>query len=226
MSFMNFLKKVFKYLRLQFLFLLGRIRGLYSPGQYEIKAGYIHRRKPVYFDDRNLKDEYQNEVYELARLYAEQNNCRQILDIGCGSAYKLLKYFSGYETTGIEVEETYHFLKEKYPDRVWIKAGDNLIQRQYADIIICSDVIEHVSNPDELIQFIEGIGFKMLFLSTPERDMIRGRVDYGPPDNKAHMREWNSAELHKYLSRHFAIISHQVTNIEQATQLVICKPKT
>jgi SAM-dependent methyltransferase len=222
---MSLIRKGFKYLRLRFLFLLGKLRGLYSPGQYAIKAGYIHRNKSVYFDDRNLKDEYQNEVYELARLYAERNRCRQILDIGCGSAYKLLKYFSDYETTGVDVEETYNFLKKKYPDRIWIKAGDNKSQFQHTDIIICSDVIEHVSNPDELIQFIKGIRFKLLFLSTPERDMIRGRVDYGPPENKAHMREWNSSELHKYLSRYFEIISQQITNIEQATQLIICRPK-
>ena len=161
----------------------------------------------------------------MARSYADEFSYKMILDIGCGSAFKLLYYFSDMNTVGIEVNTTYDFLKEKYPDRTWITSDEPANFPSDADIIICADVIEHVRDPDELLATIMKVRFKYLFLSTPERDLVRGRVDYGPPDNKAHVREWNQAEFHEYISRYFSIVAHTITNTEQATQLIICTPR-
>ena len=223
---MNLFNKTVKYFKLRALFFLGKIRGLFTAKQYGIKSGYIHRSKSVYFDDRALTDEYQNEVYQLARFYADEKKYKSIADVGCGSGYKLIKYFVDFKTVGVEVNPTYDFLTKKYQEREWIDA--ELINKSSitADIVICADVIEHVKNPDELLQQIKHIRFELLFLSTPERDMVRGAIDYGPPDNKAHIREWNAREFYEYIAGHFEIIAHQITNIEQATQLVICRPKT
>jgi len=226
MSELNLFQKGVKYFRLRFLFMGGKIRSLYTPEQYGIKKGYRHRHESIYFDDRELTDEYQNEVYQMARSYADQFSYKTILDLGCGSAFKLLKFFSGFSTAGIEVNPTYDFLKEKYPGRTWINADEPATFPSEADIIICADVVEHVRDPDELLATIRKIRFKFLFLSTPERDLVRGRVDYGPPDNKAHVREWNQAEFHDYISRHFSIVAHTVINPEQGTQLIICSPST
>jgi len=216
------IQKAIKYFRLRILFLAGKIRSLYSPKQYEIKGGYRHRHRSIYFDDRELTDEYQNEVYQLARSYADKFSCKKILDVGCGSAFKLMKYFCDFDTEGIDVSPTYDFLRKRYPGRTWINADEPSTYPSDAEIIICADVIEHVKDPDELLDTISKIRFKFLFLSTPERDLVRGWVDYGPPDNKAHVREWNQAELYQYISRHFSIQAHTIINPEQATQLMIC----
>jgi SAM-dependent methyltransferase len=222
---MNLVSKTVKYFKLRMLFLLGKLRALSLPKQYGIKRGYRHRDRSIYFDDRALTDEYQDEVYQLARFYADHHMYKNIVDIGCGSGYKLIKYFSDCNTTGIEVNPTHDFLTKKYPGRTWKNVDDLNPGSIEADIIICADVIEHVKDPGDLLQLIKQIRFRLLFLSTPERDMIRGVVDYGPPDNEAHIREWNASEFYEYISMHFTIISHMITNIEQATQLIICKPK-
>jgi SAM-dependent methyltransferase len=217
--------KVFRRIEVTFLYITGKLRALFSHSRYNIKRGYRHRDKAVYFDDTALKDEYQREVYELARFYLNKYHYTNVVDIGCGSGYKLLQFFSDYDTTGIEVSPTYEFLLAKYPGRKWINA---LHKEQYpsvADVIICADVIEHLEDPDELIETISNMEFKFLFLSTPERDLARGWYDYGPPDNTAHVREWNAKELRQYISNYFEIVSHQVTNIEDATQLLICRKK-
>ena len=139
-----------------------------------------------------------------------------------------MKYFSDFTTTGIEMSPTYEYLTKKYPGRNWINLDemDKLANRGSgltADLIICADVIEHVKDPLELLQQLKHMKFELLFLSTPERGLVRGAVDYGPPDNDSHVREWNAAEFREFLGPHFEIISHQVTNIEQGTQLVICR---
>ncbi|MGZ8523050.1 MAG: class I SAM-dependent methyltransferase [Chitinophagaceae bacterium] len=222
---MKLLYQLYRYCEVTFLFILGKVRALFKTSRYGIKSGYRHRKNYRYFDDTSLKDEYQNEVYQLARFYADKYAYKKIADIGCGSAYKLMKYFPDLDTTGIDVDPTYTFLKKNYPDRNWIKADSNNKPALTAEIIICADVIEHVVNPDELLRSISSMQFELLFLSTPERNMARGWYDYGPPDNEAHVREWNSSELVSYISRYFDIVSHQITNIEQSTQLLICKKK-
>ena len=69
------------------------------------------------------------------------------------------------------------------------------------------------------------VDFGILFLSTPERNLVRGWYDYGPPENVCHIREWNAKEFRRYVAAHFEIISHQITHVEDATQLLICKKK-
>jgi 2-polyprenyl-3-methyl-5-hydroxy-6-metoxy-1,4-benzoquinol methylase len=221
---MKLFYKSVKYFKLRALFLFGKIRALFTQKQYCIKRGYRHRCQSIYFDDRALTDEYQDEVYHLARFYSDQYRYKNIADIGCGSGYKLMKYFSEFNTIGIEVSPTYDFLAKEYPGRNWININDLNNRPVAADIIICADVIEHIKDPQEFLQLIKRIKFELLFLSTPERDLIRGAVDYGPPHNAAHLREWNASEFREYISGHFEIISHMVTNIEQSTQLIICRP--
>jgi len=84
-----------------------------------IRAAYKHRHDYAYFDDTSLKDEWQREVYVRAQQIAEQYNLRTVYDVGCGSAYKLIKHFGAYETVGFDVPETLAFLRKTYPDRTW-----------------------------------------------------------------------------------------------------------
>lgn len=203
---------------------IGKVYGLFDKGEYQIKKGYRHRETYNYDDDRSYTDEYQQEVYQLANYCMDENQYSSILDIGCGSAFKLLKYFHDKSTVGIDVSPTYEYLKKKYPDRKWIHASKTEDIPTKSDIIICADVIEHVLEPDKLLNMISKIEFKYLFLSTPERDMLYGIQNYGPPANPTHVREWNYREFNSFVSKYFEIESHQITHIEHTTQLLICRP--
>jgi len=222
---MNILKKIFRRFEVTILFFIGKFESILYESEYYIKRGYRTRKKALHCDDTQHTDEYQKQVYELAGFYLKKYGYKNVIDIGCGSGYKLIEYFSDCNTVGVDVEQTYQFLKQKYPDRVWIDAANPKQIPKNTDIIICSDVIEHVTDPDTLLELIKGIDFKVLFISTPERDFVRGWYHYGPPDNECHIREWNAKEFRKYINVHFDIISHQITNIEDATQLLICVHK-
>src|SRR4051812_28257713 len=86
---------------------------------YFIRANYEARTSYFHHDDTPLKDEFQDEVYFIANELRLCNGYNKIADIGCGSAYKLIKYFSSCDTTGFEIEPTLSCLKERYPDRRW-----------------------------------------------------------------------------------------------------------
>ena len=47
----------------------------------------------------------------------------------------------------------------------------------------------------------------------------------GPPRNPAHQREWNYNEFNRYISEYFDVIDQRVTNLQQATQMIICVKK-
>jgi hypothetical protein len=66
------------------------------------------------------------------------------------------------------------------------------------------------------------MNFDWLIISTPERDAVAGKNDYGPPRNTAHYREWNVAEFNEYVSRWFKIEEHHVFNDRSITQAVVC----
>lgn len=205
--------------------IFGISRAPFLKSQFAIKRGYLHRKYDRYFNDLLNTDEYQKEVYLYARRLMSENNFRRIADIGCGSGYKLVNYLAEYETLGIDLTETVRFLESKYPDREWMEIDQFRLHQHSTEMIICADVIEHLVNPDTLLQDINRIQhWKYLIISTPERDLRRGKFSYGPPENEYHVREWNSGELIKYLSNYCKIENHFISNKEQCTQVVLCSP--
>jgi 2-polyprenyl-3-methyl-5-hydroxy-6-metoxy-1,4-benzoquinol methylase len=75
------------------------------------------------------------------------------------------------------------------------------------DLIICCDVIEHLMDPDILLNYIKRFSHNdsLIVFSTPERDLLRG-PDCMVSEKPEHVREWNHKEFLKYLkSRGFVI---------------------
>jgi SAM-dependent methyltransferase len=185
------------------------------------------------YDDTGCEDEYQDEVYSYAKNRFLQENFASTLDIGCGSGFKLIKYFNNSKTTGLEIGATLEFLKGKYPDKSWMKSDFDRPPEDH-DLIICSDVIEHLKNPEDLLSFISKMNFKLLVISTPDRDKVQsyhfGRLFNGPPSNREHVREWNSAEFKKLIQDHFHIEeqflckSHR-THSDNLCQVVVARKK-
>lgn len=192
---------------------------------YSIKPGYHHAVSAEDFDDTPNKDEWQRSVYELALAKAATLENPSILDLGCGSAYKLINMFGQYHTTGVEVEPTYSWLKQQYPQREWVLFEEADPAALKADLVICSDVIEHIPNPDDLMEFLEDVPFRLLVISTPERDLVAGEKDFGPPANTSHFREWNGAEFRNYLRRWFKVEEHHVLSDKSITQVAVCSKK-
>lgn len=191
--------------------------------RYCLPDNYVIRLDPIFHDDRKLKDEYQNSVYRYARMVLDLRAHACVQDIGTGSGFKLLKYFSHAETIGIDLPQTVKWLRKEYPRRSWAEAPD-----PECDLLICSDVIEHVLCPDDLLNQLFNIRFKDLIISTPARELLPNKD--GPPDNPAHVREWASEEFRRYIKDRmasfrfpvpdFSIQYFGIANQEQATQLI------
>lgn len=166
---------------------------------------------------RNLAAEvYQFPVYKFLSNYIKKNEIIKVIDIGCGVGRKLTYVHKENPTVsiiGIDQEDPINYCKNTYNFGEWY--SDDFENSQLADdikskLIISSDVIEHIVNPNLLLDYIKTklASDGVVILSTPERDSFRGTdCNYSP--NKHHIREWNYEEFEKYLeSNGFEIIEH------------------
>ena len=196
---------------------------------YAIYPGYIARSNPDAWDDTVLPLDArlaaQREVYEYARAIASDQGCRRIFDVGCGSGAKLIHWFpqSEFEVIGVELAPTLAYLRKTYPERRWISPDQ---EAPSVDFVICADVIEHFSDPDQLLDYIARTGAKWIVISTPDRDSLDNYS--GPPRNPCHAREWSMPEFRAYISTHFEV-SLQFTSVQKAIedggapQVVLCR---
>ena len=232
-------------------------------GNYYIKDGYkcnlIGKKTTVpYFAWKAIKKVvfpfsdwkadasiWQYAAYEFAaNVYSEKiikpssKTSPSVLDIGCGYGFKAKEFFYPIckDFTGIDAKYFIKFCKKSHSFGQWL--ADNIenpkldLNRKF-DLIISMDVIEHLVDPDKLLQYIKKHSHPESFIviSTPERDLTSNRKGLGPPDNKLHIREWNRDELHKYIEStgflkiqdHFVVESKKGSKKKEC-QVILCKP--
>ena len=171
---------------------------------YFLKEGYKVRTAVKDFT-APPRDSFQNAVYDSARKIAVGAGVKTVVDIGCGSGVKLVERFaSDFKIHGVEMPHKLQRLRETYPDYSWGTLDEDI----KCDLMICADVIEHFTDPDELLDRFLEIDFGTCVLSTPERDRVRGKRHMGPPGNQHHAMEWNFRELRSYIGSKFSVKDH------------------
>ena len=192
---------------------------------YGMLPGYRARHEPQHFDDTANTDDWQREVYIFAADLMAREALASVHDVGCGSGFKLIKYLGQHHTIGFDVPSTVEHLRTQYPDREWKSAPFSARDIPPADMVICSDVIEHVPDPDALLGFVGGLAKRLMVFSTPERNFLYrpgSKYRYGPPSNPSHVREWSADEFSRYIASRFDILHHEITNAVQGTQMILC----
>lgn len=187
--------------------------------RYGIRPGYrFNYFAGVYRDNQEAAAYYQRAVYELVVKLMKKEGVKKVVDVGCGHGVKLAEIVAAYtkEIVGIDMEHSINYCQKKYNFGEWKVdniADSKLEFEEKFPMVICADVIEHMGNPDVLVEYLKRLMDRksILVLSTPERDKVRGTGDVGPPDNPAHVREWNKSELNEYLtSKGLKILEHKL----------------
>jgi len=188
-----------------------------------IKNGYqINTQLTHYLDSEEEALIYQLDVYAFAQKQLKDRNIRSVLDIGCGLGLKLEKYILPYcsNIVGIDAKHAIAYCKKHHVFGHWYTDDierPQLQLNQTFDLIISSDVIEHLVNPDCLLHYMQQFAHPQtqLIISTPERDLRRGVDHQGPPGNLAHVREWNQREFSEYLTdRGLIIEEHHIMDLK------------
>jgi SAM-dependent methyltransferase len=148
---------------------------------------------------------FQAPIYRLAARLVRAKGLVPVVDIGCGSGHKLVRYV-GSETSsfvGVDQSSGISIARHCFPDRTWVEGNldDAAIWDQvsllHPRLVICSDVVEHVSDPRRLLSGIRRavIDGGTALISTPDRSRLQPETSMGPPGNPRHIREWSADEF-------------------------------
>lgn len=197
---------------------------------YGIKSGYIPNNELktkdnipgiTYWDNSRSHAAafYQFYAYEYIANLITERSLTSIIDVGCGVAAKLAminRKLPHLKIIGIDQQSAIDYCKSTHDFGEWyVEDFENLTEAQEtvkADIVSCIDVIEHVSNPDLILEYLKlKVNDKgLIVVSTPERDRARGR-DCSSSPNKYHVREWSAEEFKTYLtSQGFEVVDQKI----------------
>jgi SAM-dependent methyltransferase len=174
---------------------------------YHIKPGYLERTEPEYFHDVGMEQVWQPDVYPLAADLGRRLGAVRIVDLGCGSAEKLVPLAEHVTIVGVDFGPNVERCRLAFPQHLWVE-HDLEGKRPLAlpgggrSVVVCADVIEHLRRPERLLACIRDLlreDAAACLLSTPERDLQHGAAHAGPPPNPCHVREWNRSELEAFL---------------------------
>jgi SAM-dependent methyltransferase len=210
---------------------------------YFIKKGYqcnwpSHGKAKPYLDDKDGSSKYQIRVYRYARDLMGKHHLKNIMDVGCGFGIKLKEIIRPVceDIVGIDKKHAIDFCKSEHRFGQWIEDDIENPQKNLGrkfDLVLCSDVIEHLADPDNLLKYVEQYCHEgsHIVISTPDRDKVSGKRDQGPPINRAHVREWNRAEFRDYISNsgfgiinQFLVAEGDVGVFETIRALILLKP--
>ncbi len=142
-------------------------------------------------------------------------NPLRILDAGCGEGFTLAKLYElriGKELAGIDYSKVaIDTAKEMFP-YLNVKVGDIYklpFKENSFDLVICTEVMEHLENPGEALKEIERVTSKYALLTVPNEPwfMFFNFTQWGK--DIGHINHWTSSSFKKFieLNSKFKIIS-------------------
>lgn len=179
---------------------------------YGIKQGYVSRLNNAYYDDFTGTTIWQPDVYTALIKLARRRGIKTIIDIGSGNGEKLVPYKDEFKFIFVDFGTNLDVIKKnigvegnEFIDQDFEKGFPVFSKKVLQDaMVICSDVIEHMRNPEILAGALASFSHTAPFvlISTPDRPRTRGVSHFGPPDNQTHVREWAVEELDSYFRAH------------------------
>ena len=160
-----------------------------------------------------IKNFYSSLISLIKPLKAES-----ILDTGCGEGFtmdKLAKLGIGKKIEGIEYsKEAISFGKKLFPNLIIKQASiyDLPYKDNSFDLIICTEVLEHLEDPAKALREMLRVSKKYIILSVPNEPLfmignfLRGKNVSRFGNDVGHINHWNPLSFRKYLGKNGLMI--------------------
>jgi 2-polyprenyl-3-methyl-5-hydroxy-6-metoxy-1,4-benzoquinol methylase len=134
---------------------------------------------------------------------------KRIVEIGAGTG-AFAAYASVDPSRIIFCLEGDDFAREKAidlrcrPNTYYYKSIQECPEKQF-ELLVSIEVIEHVDDVSSFLKFCLQLAPRAI-ISTPNRNVVRGNTDLGPPVYKPHVREFDPGELYWVLRQYYGVV--------------------
>lgn len=148
-----------------------------------------------------------------------QTGARTVLDVGCGEGFTihyLRNLFREVQFSGIDVNADAINQAKKTNPFADFKVG-SIFDLPYPgssfDLVICSEVLEHLKEPEKALKELGRVSNKYLLLSVPNEPWFRissflsGKYLKTRGNHPEHIQNWNKKEFISLVQKQFPIIT-------------------
>lgn len=137
-----------------------------------------------------------------------------ILEAGCGEGEVtnfLYKKMKGAKIDAFDVsDKVIELAKERFKDsKINFQVGSiyNIVVKEKYDLVVCSEVLEHLEEPEKALEQIKNAASEYLILSVPREpiwcvlNMVRGKYLKNLGNTPGHINHWSRKKFLSFLKR-------------------------
>lgn len=174
-------------------------------------------KNPIY---KKLMKGFDDAIFGfIGKVISDTGENIKILEIGCGEGLlgeKILRIHKKVSYTGLDIEnDILEEAKANCPNGAFFIGSayqlDEFKEQQY-DLIIVSEVLEHLEHPGKALDNIETLSSKYFIYSVPREpvwrvlNIIRLKYINKLGNTPGHIKHWSKRGFKKMISNHFKVI--------------------
>ncbi|AKB73992.1 SAM-dependent methyltransferase [Methanosarcina lacustris Z-7289] len=151
---------------------------------------------------------------DLSETISPLEDVNSVIDIGCGEGF-IINCLNRPDITGVDIsKKALDIAKQKNPGCNFCTGSvyDLSFKESSFDLVIATEILEHLENPEEALQEIGRISSSYCLFSVPNEpyfrtmNFIRGKNLKRYGNDIEHVQNWSSREFVKLLETYFDVV--------------------
>lgn len=163
------------------------------------------------------------QFYKKIFFILKSKKIKSVVDIGCGEGFgmeQLYKNHIGNSYVGLDSSSVaLKTAKKIHPQFKYVKGSiyNSPFRDKQFDLVMCSEVLEHLTYPDKAILELQRISKKYILISVPFEpwfrimNFARGKYLANLGNHPEHINWWGKRSLRELLNKNLTIITHNVS---------------
>ncbi len=151
---------------------------------------------------------------DLSETIAPLEDVNSIIDIGCGEGF-IVNCLNRPDITGVDIsKKALNIAKQKNPGCNFCTGSvyDLSFKKNSFDLVLATEVLEHLENPEKALQEIKRISKNYCLFSVPNEpyfrtmNFLRGKNLTRFGNDIEHVQNWSSREFVKLIKTYFDVV--------------------